>query len=705
MAPSFTLLKSGLTGTELGTVTLTDQVDPVVFDDNATRDIIDSSGQATITGSFRPESDYITTETLDQFVKQVAATDPNFNGVWTLRVTDSTDVSVGFVQEFSIQFTTGMAASHTEGTISPFEFNQSVAGNTFTTVVMPPELGNNYSPTPPSLGYSLASPLGVGPGLVLAEDNTLGPNSPFEGRIYAAFVGYYDVVEPGVAGAGNPIDNTDIFEVFSDDGGLTWSTPVQVNDDSSLQDGYSESNDNPSPDNEVTGRVQFQPAIAVDQATGTVVVSWRDGRDDPSRARVATYLSTSIDGGNTFGPSTYANPSVSVVNAINGQTVAMGPQLDNQSTGNPKTTPGSTSLPDTVMGYGTEMGLAVLDGQVFPLWAGNFNSGIYDPLTNSVLGLPLNIFYRPMVIAAGPRITTSTMGPISLAEAASKAVTINVTFDRPIDPNTFVNGDIQVFYHDTTNGDPSVSLFVAGITPAGDGMNFTITFDPTRKANGTPSGIVNFTGTYSYLIAPDNNAGTVISSPVWSFVDGTLRTGDPMDQNSDGMPDQNAVTTSITSLTPGDVYAVPTPQPVVKTVFFGAASILHPPFDQNTLPLIVPGPQVLSTQVISSLGQPGTGTDNLLLNGTTSKYDVTFDRPIETSSFPASQVLQIMGPAGSVSGPQYFPSASIGQAIPGAGGSGPGILDSTLSIPSYDGTFKIADITVELALRCRRIRD
>ena len=49
-----------------------------------------------------------------------------------------------------------------------------------------------------------------------------------------------------------------------------------------------------------TGRVQFQPEIAVDPVTGTVVLSWRDGRDDAARARVATYLTTSIDGGQTF---------------------------------------------------------------------------------------------------------------------------------------------------------------------------------------------------------------------------------------------------------------------------------------------------------------------------------------------------------------------------------------------------------------------
>ena len=42
---------------------------------------------------------------------------------------------------------------------------------------------DNYPTAAPS------TPNGVGPGLVMAVDNTLGPDSPYQGRIYAAFVG------------------------------------------------------------------------------------------------------------------------------------------------------------------------------------------------------------------------------------------------------------------------------------------------------------------------------------------------------------------------------------------------------------------------------------------------------------------------------------------------------------------------------------
>ena len=67
------------------------------------------------------------------------------------------------------------------------------------------------------------------------------------------------------------------------------------------------------------------PEVAVDPATGTVVVSWRDASDDAANARVATYITTSIDGGLTFGPATYANPQKTAVDSITGQTNILGP--------------------------------------------------------------------------------------------------------------------------------------------------------------------------------------------------------------------------------------------------------------------------------------------------------------------------------------------------------------------------------------------
>ena len=713
--------------------------------------------------------------------------------------------------------------------------------------------------TPPP---SPSSPVGIGPGLVMVSDNTLGSFSPYEGRIYAAFVGYYNVTVYGVK---NPTTNTDIFLTYSDDGGRSWSDPIQVNDDTAALDGYSAANTlTGNPNDIVTGRTQFQPELAIDLTTGTLVVSWQDARDDAANARVATYITTSIDGGQTFGDQVYANPPRTAIDTITGQTVVLGPQSDNEAGGNSHT--------DTHSATGLRSGLAVSGGQLFPIWAGNFNRG--NVVNGAIQGSPLSIYYRPMVIAAGPRIVNSSMGPIPLAEAASGSVSFSVTFDRPINPPslsgytttpTFYPADILVYYHDTTNGDASIPLQVLSVTPvASSGVGpdnkfgytqFTVAFNPKMQPDGTPSGISNFTGTYSYMITPDDGSGTPISSPISSFitvpvtqpvvgpisstdvplrvptsgtgglgtaddittstirlagytnqsitgiqvnlnlnhqrdgdltieliapngqatilysnpgdlgqnfvnttfsdsaaqsilagtapytgpfqpfnplialngssVDGTytlviddgvsnntgtllswsitvqsslpssqLQEGAPMDQNADGKPDENPLTTPFTGTTPGDVYAVPTPQPAVP-IRFGPdpLSILHPPFNQNTLPLIVPGPNVVSTSVPG-----GSGSGNLIVDGTTSTFNVTFDRPMQVSSFTPSDVLQIMGPTGSITGPQYFPNSSVDQTIPKATTTGNGTLNSTLTVPDYQGTFTAADITVGLTI-------
>ena len=48
---------------------------------------------------------------------------------------------------------------------------------------------------------------------------------------------------------------------------------------------------------------------------------------------------------------------------------------------------------------------------------------------------------------------------------------------------------------------------------------FTIVFSVNTQADGsTPSGIMNYTGTYSYLITPDDGNGNPIEEPIPSYV-------------------------------------------------------------------------------------------------------------------------------------------------------------------------------------------
>ena len=360
-----------------------------VFDDNATRDIVDLNpvgaygappptasprgAQSDYIGHWRPESDFINGETLADFVAAVQATGV-FNGLWTLRVTDQIPKDFGQVQHFSLQFSSTQASSTVGSVASQFEYAYTASDGVTTdlsTIVLMGALGDVFPTAAPAVPNT-----GVGPDVVMAVDNTLGPYSPYGadnggpsgrqfGRIYLAFVGYFNDSNP--RGLKNPTTDTDIFLVSSDDGGQTWTAPVLVNQNQAADDGFSQTNYSvgPNGDDQFVGRTTFMPEIAVDQSTGTLVVAWRSAEADAANApECATYITTSIDGGQTFAPQTYANPSETAVDAITGDTNVIGPAPDNQSSGNAQT--------DTGFNYGMQMGLAVANGQVFPVWAGNF---------------------------------------------------------------------------------------------------------------------------------------------------------------------------------------------------------------------------------------------------------------------------------------------------------------------------------------------
>ncbi len=469
-----------------------------IFDDNATRFIGDKSEASPYFGDYVPDG--------GSLCAFLAGLGNGVNGTWTLETIDSntsTSASPGFVLDWSLSFGRGLTPDN--------DVSIPVAG--VPGLQLLPISSTNGTPTT----TVPASPVAIGPGVVMAQDNTLGPDSPFEGRIYAVFTGYLNVTIDGVK---NPTTNTDVFMTYSDDDGRSWSTPLEVNDDSGINDGTSGANEQFNGDL-FEGKTQFQPAVAVDPATGTLVISWRDARNDANNTLLATYLATSIDGGNSFSAESYTNPSLTATDAITGQTDILEPEGDNGT---------SANSANATYGFGSSMGLAVYDGQVFPVWTGNFDEA--SDVNNAAVLNALLTLYRPIVIAAGPRIVDSTMGPIAYPVGSSGKVSnisFSVTFDRPINPPddpspSFTASDVQVFYHDTTFGDPSIQLDVLSVVPvASSGLGsgdkfgyteFTVTFNPTLVPGGGSSGIGNYTGTYSYLITPDNEAGTPIVAPV-----------------------------------------------------------------------------------------------------------------------------------------------------------------------------------------------
>jgi hypothetical protein len=105
----------------------------------------------------------------------------------------------------------------------------------------------------------------------LAWDHSGGAHN---GRVYLVYVD-----RPTTSS-----NDTDIYTRYSDDDGSTWSSPVRVNDD--------------PPGN---GKSQLQPAIAVDQTTGNVAVTWYDARNSGNAGKlVQLFGSASTDGGVTW---------------------------------------------------------------------------------------------------------------------------------------------------------------------------------------------------------------------------------------------------------------------------------------------------------------------------------------------------------------------------------------------------------------------
>src|SRR5439155_3005131 len=159
-------------------------------------------------------------------------------------------------------------------------------------------------------------------------------------------------------------------------------------------------------------RPKFEPAIAVDQTTGTLVMSFLDTRNDAARARYATYLAVSIDGGNTFAPETFVNEAQTATDVIklagtgdaSSSTVVVEPI--------PDTVDASNANKDTTYGMGFHQGLAVEAGHIYPVWAGNFNGNNLLYGRTSVERSKTDILTAQVEIAAGPRIISSTMGPV-----------------------------------------------------------------------------------------------------------------------------------------------------------------------------------------------------------------------------------------------------------------------------------------------------
>jgi hypothetical protein len=139
----------------------------------------------------------------------------------------------------------------------------------------------------PAVAIATATQIGIyrdcaGARFVLGGDMrvNIGPMLAVDrgsGQIYVVFSG--DPDDDLESGENGP-DHSDVFLVWSRDGGLTWSPRRRVNDDTTRRD-------------------QWFPAVAVSPA-GIVGVSFYDRRLDPKNSQIDLYLAISTDNGKTF---------------------------------------------------------------------------------------------------------------------------------------------------------------------------------------------------------------------------------------------------------------------------------------------------------------------------------------------------------------------------------------------------------------------
>jgi len=118
-------------------------------------------------------------------------------------------------------------------------------------------------------------------------------NGPNRGRIYATYI--------DSAATDNPATN--VFVKFSDDSGVTWSQPIQVNDDTS-------------------GNSHLVPRVRVDQTSGFVMETWYDARNDLGQGGpgdldmtanndLEIFAALSTDGGLTWAPNLQVSQNAS----------------------------------------------------------------------------------------------------------------------------------------------------------------------------------------------------------------------------------------------------------------------------------------------------------------------------------------------------------------------------------------------------------
>ena len=187
----------------------------------------------------------------------------------------------------------------------------------------------------------------------------------FSGRLYLAYT------DENPAGSGN----TDIFIRYSDDQGSSWSGPIRVNDDTTLNS-------------------QFLPRISIDNTTGDLAAGWYDGRND-----------LGLGGGGDVDdvPNDDAEYFATIIHPLtDGLNIAPNQQISSSAI--------SATDANSDVDLGDYTGLAFLNGIAHPLWFDNSDSTADNP-NGTLKGL--NMYTAGLNESAFSAASNESLGGVS----------------------------------------------------------------------------------------------------------------------------------------------------------------------------------------------------------------------------------------------------------------------------------------------------
>lgn len=280
----------------------------------------------------------------------------------------------------------------------------------------------------------------------MACDISDGPN---RGAIYATWC---NIGVPGV----NTGNSADVYMMKSTDQGVTWTSPVKVNQDA------------PG-----LGKKHYFPWIACDPVSGNLSVIYYDDRNvSPSQCEV--YVSNSIDGGVTWWDMKVSD-------------VAFTPSP-------------IAGLADSY--FGDYLGNHARDGWVYPVWTDNRSGHAMTYVSPFVIGPPPN---QPWLVynncAVSDEETGNGNGLMDYGESAMLDLAIENQGDRPaVDVNVVLSTDNE-YVTITDNQELYSSIPIDSVVTKYDAYAI-------RVANNIPDGtIVTFT-----IEATDINDSTYYSN-------------------------------------------------------------------------------------------------------------------------------------------------------------------------------------------------